>query len=45
MMTALFDRMLALYPDRLNPGPPWYGALAILSWGREKPCQRTKLKI
>jgi glyoxylase-like metal-dependent hydrolase (beta-lactamase superfamily II) len=26
-----FDRMLALYPDRLNPGPLWYGALALLS--------------
>ncbi len=28
---AFFDRMLALYPDRLNPGPVWYGALALLS--------------
>jgi glyoxylase-like metal-dependent hydrolase (beta-lactamase superfamily II) len=26
-----FDRMLALYPDRLNPGPVWYGALGLLS--------------
>ena len=26
-----FDRMLALYPDRLNPGPLWYGALGLLS--------------
>ena len=26
-----FDRMLALYPNRLNPGPVWYGALALLS--------------
>jgi glyoxylase-like metal-dependent hydrolase (beta-lactamase superfamily II) len=26
-----FDRMLALYPDRLNPGPLWYGALELLS--------------
>lgn len=25
-----FDRMLALYPDRLNPGPLWYGALGLL---------------
>jgi glyoxylase-like metal-dependent hydrolase (beta-lactamase superfamily II) len=26
-----FDRMLALYPDRLNPSPVWYGALGLLS--------------
>ena len=26
-----FDRMLALYPDRLNPGPVWYSALELLS--------------
>jgi len=26
-----FDRMLALYPDRLNPGPVWYGAHGLLS--------------
>ena len=26
-----FDRMIALYPDRLNPGPVWYGALGLLS--------------
>jgi glyoxylase-like metal-dependent hydrolase (beta-lactamase superfamily II) len=26
-----FDRMLAPYPDRLNPGPLWYGALGLLS--------------
>jgi glyoxylase-like metal-dependent hydrolase (beta-lactamase superfamily II) len=26
-----FDQMLALYPDRLNPGPVWYGAVALLS--------------
>lgn len=26
-----FDRMLALYPDRLNPGPLWYSALELLS--------------
>jgi glyoxylase-like metal-dependent hydrolase (beta-lactamase superfamily II) len=26
-----FDRMLAVYPDRLNPGPLWYGALGLLS--------------
>jgi glyoxylase-like metal-dependent hydrolase (beta-lactamase superfamily II) len=26
-----FDQMLALYPTRLNPGPLWYGALALLS--------------
>ena len=44
-MTAFFDRMLALYPDQLNPGPLWHGALALLSWGREKPCQRTKPRI
>jgi len=26
-----FDQMLALYPDRLNPGPVWYTALELLS--------------
>ena len=26
-----FDRTLALYPDRLNPGPVWYGTLGLLS--------------
>jgi hypothetical protein len=26
-----FDQMLALYPDRLNPGPVWYSAVALLS--------------
>ncbi|MEV6609008.1 MBL fold metallo-hydrolase [Kutzneria sp. NPDC051319] len=26
-----FDRMIALYPDRLNPGPVWYGAQGLLS--------------
>jgi glyoxylase-like metal-dependent hydrolase (beta-lactamase superfamily II) len=26
-----FDQMLALYPDRLNPGPVWYSALELLS--------------
>jgi hypothetical protein len=26
-----FDRMLASYPDRLNPGPLWYAALGLLS--------------
>lgn len=25
-----FDRMTARYPDRLNPGPVWYGALGLL---------------
>src|SRR5277367_3468475 len=25
-----FDQMLALYPDRLNPGPVWAGAVAPL---------------
>jgi glyoxylase-like metal-dependent hydrolase (beta-lactamase superfamily II) len=25
-----FDRMTAHYPDRLNPGPVWYGALGLL---------------
>lgn len=25
-----FDKMLALHPDRLNPGPVWYGAVALL---------------
>jgi glyoxylase-like metal-dependent hydrolase (beta-lactamase superfamily II) len=28
---TFFDRMLALYPDRLNPGPVWYSALELLS--------------
>lgn len=27
---AFFDRMLELHPDRLNPGPVWYSALALL---------------
>jgi glyoxylase-like metal-dependent hydrolase (beta-lactamase superfamily II) len=26
-----FDQMLALYPDRLNVGPVWYTAVALLS--------------
>jgi glyoxylase-like metal-dependent hydrolase (beta-lactamase superfamily II) len=26
-----FDQMVALYPDRLNVGPVWYTALALLS--------------
>jgi hypothetical protein len=26
-----FDRMLRLYPDRLNVSPVWYSALALLS--------------
>jgi glyoxylase-like metal-dependent hydrolase (beta-lactamase superfamily II) len=26
-----FDQMLGLYPDRLNLGPLWYGALGLLS--------------
>jgi glyoxylase-like metal-dependent hydrolase (beta-lactamase superfamily II) len=26
-----FDQMLELYPDRLNLGPSWYGALGLLS--------------
>jgi glyoxylase-like metal-dependent hydrolase (beta-lactamase superfamily II) len=25
-----FARMTALYPDRLNPGPVWYGAVGLL---------------
>ena len=25
-----FDQMMKLYPDRLNPGPVWYGALGLL---------------
>jgi glyoxylase-like metal-dependent hydrolase (beta-lactamase superfamily II) len=25
-----FDQMIGLYPDRLNPGPVWYGALGLL---------------
>ncbi|MFE2543043.1 MBL fold metallo-hydrolase [Actinacidiphila glaucinigra] len=25
-----YDRMLRLHPDRLNPGPVWYSALALL---------------
>lgn len=31
MPLQYFDQMLALYPDRLNPGPVWYGAVALLS--------------
>ena len=26
-----FDRIIALYPDRLNVGPVWYSAVALLS--------------
>jgi glyoxylase-like metal-dependent hydrolase (beta-lactamase superfamily II) len=26
----LFERMLELHPDRLNPGPLWYGAVGLL---------------
>jgi glyoxylase-like metal-dependent hydrolase (beta-lactamase superfamily II) len=26
-----FDKMIALYPDRLNVGPVWYSAVALLS--------------
>jgi hypothetical protein len=26
-----YDAMLDRYPDRLNPGPVWYGALGLLS--------------
>jgi glyoxylase-like metal-dependent hydrolase (beta-lactamase superfamily II) len=26
-----YEQMIALYPDRLNPGPLWYGALGLLS--------------
>ncbi|MET8262988.1 MBL fold metallo-hydrolase [Micromonospora arida] len=25
-----FDEIVRLYPDRVNPGPAWYGALALL---------------
>jgi hypothetical protein len=25
-----YDEMLKLHPDRLNPGPLWYGALSLL---------------
>ncbi|MFJ9713856.1 hypothetical protein [Streptomyces sp. NPDC101234] len=25
-----YDRMAALYPDRLNRGPLWYGAVGLL---------------
>jgi glyoxylase-like metal-dependent hydrolase (beta-lactamase superfamily II) len=25
-----FEQVIKLYPDRLNPGPVWYGALALL---------------
>jgi hypothetical protein len=28
---AYFDQMAALYPDRLNVGPVWYTAVAMLS--------------
>ncbi|MDX2702337.1 MBL fold metallo-hydrolase [Streptomyces sp. PA03-6a] len=27
---TFYDRMLQLHPDRLNPGPVWYSALALL---------------
>ena len=25
-----FEQILELYPDRLNPGPVWYGGLGLL---------------
>jgi glyoxylase-like metal-dependent hydrolase (beta-lactamase superfamily II) len=28
---AYFDQIIALYPDRLNVGPVWYSAVALLS--------------
>ena len=28
---AYFDQVIDLYPDRLNVGPVWYGAVALLS--------------
>jgi hypothetical protein len=28
---AYFAQMIDLYPDRLNVGPVWYGAVALLS--------------
>ncbi|MET8565964.1 MBL fold metallo-hydrolase [Streptomyces flaveolus] len=27
---AFYEEMLRLHPDRLNPGPVWYGALSLL---------------
>jgi hypothetical protein len=27
---AYFDEMITLYPDRLNVGPVWYTAVALL---------------
>jgi glyoxylase-like metal-dependent hydrolase (beta-lactamase superfamily II) len=27
-----YEQMIALYPDRLNAGPVWYGAAGLLSW-------------
>ena len=32
-----FDEMIALYPDRLNVGPVWYTAVALLSEPRVTP--------
>ncbi|MFF7190689.1 MBL fold metallo-hydrolase [Streptomyces sp. NPDC008222] len=29
--SEFYDQMVQLYPDRLNPGPVWYSALALLS--------------
>ncbi|MFF0118719.1 MBL fold metallo-hydrolase [Micromonospora arida] len=28
--SEFFDEIVRLYPDRVNPGPAWYGALALL---------------
>jgi hypothetical protein len=28
---AYFEQMIDLHPDRLNVGPVWYGAVALLS--------------
>jgi hypothetical protein len=26
-----FDAMMAIYPDRINPSPLWYGGVALLN--------------
>ena len=32
----LYDRMLAVYPDRINPGSPWGSANAAKAFRRTK---------
>ena len=35
-----FDQMIRLYPDRLNVGPVWYGAVALALLTQSDPVPR-----